>query len=372
MPVEQQKPLGVTVPAEQLRSSGRSVTVPNNQHLALERRVKVPEDQRLALVRAHGDFAMAHATLDPALNALQVAGLGYQAYVRSGGRVIGFFKPVCAPDDCKALLKAFFADPRASGIVQVDAATARICRGMSLMTHRMGVETSIEIDRFTLDGAPMRMVREACNRGRRLGYEIGEIGAGIPDDAATWMKLKEISGEWMATRTVKTREVGVMMRHSVFALEDGCRKFALVDSVGEVKGYQVYDPIYRHGEMAGYTLSFARFARDRLKGRHYFMTARVLERLRDEGCRRIELGLSPLYRVEEQDPLNSSAVVQRMMHLLFQHGGRLYGFKGLALHKRKYRGREEPTYLVTRGRLPLGLLTRLVRITGLIGWRRPD
>ena len=332
----------------------------------------MPDDQRWPLVRAHGDFAMAHATLDPALNALQVPDLGYQAYARSGGRVIGFFNPVCAPDDRKALLEAFFIDPRASGIVQVDAATARICRGMSLVTHRMGVETSIEIGRFTLDGAPMRMVREACNRGRRLGYEIGEIGTEVPDDAATWTKLQEISRDWMATRTVKTREVGVMMRRSVFAPEEDCRKFALLDHAGEVKGYQVYDPIYRDGEIAGYTLSFARFARDRLKGRHYFMTARVLERLRDEGCRRIELGLSPLYRVGERDPLNSSAVVQHMMHLLFQHGGRLYGFKGLALHKRKYRGREEPTYLVTRGKLPLRLLLSLVRVTGLIGWRRPD
>ena len=315
---------------------------------------------------------MAHATLDQALSAFPVGDLGYQAYVRTGQGIIGLFNPVCSPGDRRRVLEEFFRDARVSGIVQVDASTARICHSMSLKTHRMGVESRIGVGDFTLEGASMRMVREACNRGRRLGYAIGEIGREVPDHPATWTKLQEISREWMATRTVKTREVGVMMRRSVFATEKDCRKFALLDEAGQVKGYQVYDPIYRDGAIDGYTLSFARFARDQLKGRHYFMTAQVLERQRAEGCRRIELGLSPLYRVAEPDPLNSSRAVQHLMHLLFQHGGRLYGFKGLALHKRKYRGREEPAYLVTRRKLPLGLLVRLVRVTGLIGWRRPD
>ena len=330
------------------------------------------DEQRRASVKAHGGFAMAHATLDPALSAYCLADRGYQAYARGSGAIIGMFNPVCAPADRRQLLEKFFRDAGASGIVQVDADTARVCRSMSLMTHRMGVETQIESDQFTLEGAPMRMVREACNRGRRLGYAIGEIGREVPDFLDTWAQLREISRQWMATRTVKTREVGVMMRRSVFAMEQGCRKFALLDPEGQIKGYQVYDPIYREGAIDGYTLSFARFARDRLKGRHYFMTAQVLARQRAEGRRCLELGLSPLYRVAEPDELNSSKVVQQLLNLLYQHGGRLYGFKGLALHKRKYRGREEPSYLVTRSKLPLGLLVRLVRITGLIGWRRPD
>jgi lysylphosphatidylglycerol synthetase-like protein (DUF2156 family) len=313
---------------------------------------------------------MAHATLDPALAAFPVGRVGYQAYVRHGNTVIGFFNPVCAPEQRRQVLSAFFAATQAAGIVQVDAHTAGLCRDMSLMTQRMGVESHIGVRQFTLEGASMRMVREARNRGARGGYSVGEIGLEVKDQPETWAALRDISRQWMATRTVKTREVGVLMRHSVFAAEKDCRKFALLDAGGAIKGYQVYDPIYRSGEIQGYTLSFARFAQDGLKGRHYFMTSQVRDRLHGEGHERIELGLSPFYRVAEADPLNSSALLPHLMHLLYQYGGRLYGFKGLALHKRKYRGREQPVYLVSRNRLPVGLLLRLVGVTGLLGWKR--
>ncbi|MCZ6599213.1 MAG: phosphatidylglycerol lysyltransferase domain-containing protein [Acidobacteria bacterium] len=327
-------------------------------------------DPRLAYLQAHGDFSSAYSTLDPGLRSFLVPGVGYQAYAVQGRRVMGLFNPVCADSDRPQLLRSFIKTLRPEGIFQVDGETAHGYQDLGLRTHRFGMETVIMLDRFQLSGAPMRMVREACNRGRLLGYEIAEIGREIAASPATWARLQDVSHQWLATRIVKTREIGVLIRRSVFAPEDGCRKFVLLDPAGEIEGYQVYDPIFRQGSIAGYSLTFARFAQDRLKGHHYFMTVAVLGRLRKEDCGRIELGLSPLYKVMEEDPLNASGLLPRLMNLVYQHGGRFYGFKGLALHKRKYRGTEYPAYLATPRRIPLSARFGLIRLTGLLGRAR--
>ncbi|TDI29492.1 MAG: DUF2156 domain-containing protein [Acidobacteria bacterium] len=329
--------------------------------------ILMASDLRLDYLHNHGDFSTAYSTLDPGLRSFLLEGVGYQAYAVQGRRVLGLFNPVCAGHDRSRLLQAFMTTLRPAGIFQVDGETARCYQELGLRTHRMGMEAAIMVDGFQLSGAPMRMVREACNRGRRLGYEVAEIGREVPASPATWARLQDVSRRWLATRIVKTREIGVLIRRAVYAPEDGCRKYVLLDPSGEIEGYQVYDPIFRMGCITGYTLTFARFAQDRLKGRHYFMTVAVLGRLHKEGCVRIELGLSPLYKVMEEDPLNASGLLPRLMNLVYQHGGMLYGFKGLALHKRKYRGKERPTYLAAPALIPLSALFGLVRLTGLLG-----
>lgn len=73
---------------------------------------------------------------------------------------------------------------------------------------------------------------------------------------------------------------------------------------------------------------------------------RLLERARDDGRSRFNLGLSPLSGVGEQpdDP-----AVARLLQLVYEYGNRFYSFRGLHEYKAKFNPEWQPRYLVYGG-----------------------
>ena len=115
----------------------------------------------------------------------------------------------------------------------------------------------------------------------------------------------------------------------------------------EIIGFTFYDPIFHDGEIIGYTPSVSRFVPDAFKGINYFTNFRCMEQFQSEGIKFIDLGLSPLYCIND-DKFEYRKVINIIFNFLYKYGNFIYSFKGLAEHKRQYRAQEIQKYIAIK------------------------
>ncbi len=259
---------------------------------------------------------------------------GFIAYQMSAGVCVIGGDPVCSPSQAPLLIQDFAraVGSRPVGAYQVTPGMVEAFRKAGFSHVQVGKEAIFHLDRFSLAGGQMELVRAATNKARREGVLVFEHNPLRPDADEINSELQEISHQWL--RTKGERELGFLL--GSLALEENSAKRYFVarsgNGRGRIEGFVVCEPIYgRHG----YYLDLTRRRVDAVRGVMELLTSEIFRILREEGYEVASMGLAPLALLDDPD-LNEHPTLTRLMRFTYQRVTNTYDFKTLYRYKAKY------------------------------------
>ncbi len=308
-------------------------------------------------LKAHGREGIAYATLQAGMEYF-IAPTGYIAYTRvrhpllaRRPKRIAFSDPICAREDLPGLLRSFLEwDPRAAFCV-ISKECAEALRSLGFKANCIGYEPLIPIQTYNTQGnwKELDLIKRARNEARREGLTIRqEDAAGLE---RRHEELKAFSSQWIRSRKINDREIWLYARRPVFAHEEGVRKFVAYDRERRVAGFAFYDPMYRDGQVFGYSANIVRCDEQRFGRLATALHMEALETFKPEGAEVLNLLLAPFGKLD-CGAFNDDWGAKLVFRLSARFGGSLYNFKGLSFHKSKYRGVERPLYFASNSFLP--------------------
>lgn len=305
---------------------------------------------RLPDVKKHGSFTLAYETMSRQFTAFSVPETrGYLAYAIVGETAIMVGDPVS--DQPATLLKAFLNSCELRNLrfcaLQVGLKTAEYLRKNGCYINKLGIETTLNLNEFdfSLPGKQYDVLRHTVNAARRHQVIVREQ----PVSERCRTELSSVFADWLCHKK-NTNELHLLLRPAALTPEPGVRHF-LAEYQGQLAAVTFFTPIYDNSEVVGYYADIERYRCD-LTGLCAsinwmqliaFEAAKVFVR---EGVSRIELGMSPLYRLAES-PYNDSLALRDMLSQLYDES-MLYAFKGISEHKKRYPCRvERPVFIAT-------------------------
>ncbi len=268
--------------------------------LAAPRDLPEPELRRAAarLVREHGADTLSffklrtdkHYLFNPERTA-------FVAYRVENGVLVISGDPVGEPSGVETLLPVVVAFAGEHGLrlaaLGVSAEGRALFEQAGLRALYMGDEAIVDGDRFSLDGRPIRKVRQSVTRLRKAGYrtEIAELGSLGPDVVA---RLEEVAHDWL--RGAPERGFSMAMDSLRNPAGEDTLVVYAVDEGGTIRGFLHFVPTYGR---AAVSLSYMRRQRETPNGLTEFLVAEGIEHLRARG---IDGGVAQLRRLRPFHP----------------------------------------------------------------------
>ena len=313
-------------------------------------------------VRSYGTNSNSYVLLEGPKSYFTLAGVdGFIAYQLSGGIAIIAGDPVCAPQQARRLIKAFATTMmRPVGAYQVSPAMLEAFRGEGFADVQIGKEAVFDLNRFTLAGGKMELVRAATNKARREGVVVTEHHPFAAGAESINNELHEISEAWLKCRG--NHEMGFVLG-SLGLEQPSAKRYFIARSkegTGRIEGFVVCEPIYGR---SGYYLDVTRRRSDAIRGTMELLTAEILRFLRAEGYQMASMGLAPLALLDDPDLLDHP-VLARLMRFVYERVNLNYDFKLLYRYKAKYHPHTwEPRYFCfNQRRISLNMLYAVVQV----------
>ena len=290
---------------------------------------------------------------------------GFLAYQVSAGVALIAGDPVCAPHQARRLIHDFTsAMRRPVGAYQVSPSMLEAFRQEGFADVQIGKEAVFDLDRFTLAGGKMELVRAACNKARRSGVVISEHHPFAPGAETINGELRQISSEWLKGKG--NHELGFVLgsigldHRSAKRYFLGRSKNGAENGTGRIEAFIVCEPIYGR---SGYYLDVTRRRPDAVRGTMELLTTEILRLLHDEGYHMVSMGLAPLALLDDPD-LENHPVLARLMRFVYERVNINYDFKLLYRYKAKYHPHTwEPRYFCfNQRRLSLSMLYAVVQV----------
>jgi lysyl-tRNA synthetase class 2 len=218
----------------------------------------------------------------------------------------------------------------------------------------LGDEAIVEVADFTLEGRPMRGVRQAVARVRRAGYcaRVEKVGELAPGRAAELRRLAEL---WRGGDV----ERGFSMALGRFAAPEDPDELVVTaaDGTGRACGLLGFVP----WGCDAYSLDVMRRAPDADNGVVELMVTTLLEACPALGVQRISLNFAVFRWVFERGGRIGAGPVLRLWHRVLTAAGRFWQIESLFRANAKYRPVWEPRFVCFRdaGDLPRVLLAAL-------------
>ena len=315
---------------------------------------------RLEIVRRYGDFTMAYATLQSNMKYFDTHG-GYVAYDTSVGIPFVLGDPV-GPAACHAvMLSDFLRQYPGACFCQVSRPVAEILAQLGRHVNEFGSDMELRLPTYTFDGPKKSKFRQAASKIEREGFTIEELTAA----ELNRQSIDDLNSSWRNGKTIR-HEARFLVRPFVFDDEPDVRKFYLLDPQREIVAMVNFDPIWRDGEVVGYSPAVKRRSPAAPTGAEVAVTKFAIERFRGEGKLILRLGLMPFHQVERSG-FAERAPLRILFQTLYRHGDRwIYSFRGHADFKHRYRGELQKVYYASP-RKWLGLdLVALMRVCRMI------
>ena len=304
--------------------------------------VSADRNQRLELVRQYGTFTQAYSTAVQESLEHFWHGEAYLAYARKWGVTCVLADPV-GPYGChEPLLRAAISKFRRACFWQISRPTAEILQSLGLWVNEMGCDTRLDLAGYDFAGKKKERLRHATNWLSKHGYQVRE--ASFADDVDV-DGIRALSESWFRSRRWK-KAVYFFNRPPVFDDEPDVRKFFLFSPDQQPVALVFFDPIFRDGEVIGYSPSVKRRSPEApLRAEEGIMNI-AIEQFQREGIERVMLGLSPLAGIEDRE-LRANPLI----HFSWSRGLNawwvnryFYNLRGHADFKRRFDGQEEQTY----------------------------
>lgn len=294
-----------------------------------------PTSELEICVRSYGANSTSYVLLEGPKRYFRSARVsGFIAYQISAGVVVVGGDPVCAVADAPLLLADFLKAMagRAVCAYQITPEFLGAFRHAGFGDVQIGTEAIFDLERFTLAGGEMELVRAATNKARREGVRIAEHQPFAPSAGALNAELRAVSNEWLSNKN--NREMGFLLGGLGLERRTAKRYFIARSQSGNgrVEGFIVCEPIYgRHG----YYLDVTRRRLDAVRGTMELLTAEIFRTLHAEGYAIASMGLAPLANMDDPD-LKRHPRLTRLMRYAYEHVENTYDFKHLYRYKAKY------------------------------------
>lgn len=300
------------------------------------------------IVRAHGadtlSFFKLRADQHYFFNAERTAFVGYRV---ENGVMLLAGDPV-GPDPAIAGLLdevAACAASRGLRLGAVGASAHLVARyaERGLRAIYLGDEAIVDVGAFTLQGRPIRKVRQSVTRLRKAGYsaELRDVHA-LDADAAVEIE-----------RVLRLGREGAPERGFSMAMESICGAYnrdtqvlLARDGDGTIRGVLQFVPCYGRAAMS---LSFMRRDPDTPNGLTEFMVATAIEALREHGVQELSLNFAAFAQWLHSPQSRLQSALGRLIAL----GNRYFQIESLYRFNAKFFPRWEPRYLVYEGALGL-------------------
>jgi lysyl-tRNA synthetase class 2 len=279
-----------------------------------ERARHVPEDRRRAerLVREHGSDSLAYFSLRRDKSTFfSVSGGSFLAYRVAAGVAIVGGDPIGDPAERRELIAEFRRVAHAKGWrVAIAGASAEALPDYAELGFKsmyLGDEAFVEPAHFSLEGRPIRKVRQSVSRLEKAGYRFevlrpDEIGDELRDE------LRAVSAEWRG----RWPERGfTMAMDALFEYPDALVAFATGPD-GRIGGFLQLVPSPACG---GYSLASMRRRRDVPNGLMEFLIVETVAWARGAGVREVSLNFSVFAEYLRADRGLVRAVLLRLDHL---------------------------------------------------------
>jgi len=307
-------------------------------------------------LRQYGGEALSYATLQEGMEYFIDDELGYIAFAtvvhpvfaRKPKRIV-LSDPVCARDKLRELIDRFLADNPSAVFVVISEYCAEVLRAMRFKVNCIGPEPVLPVQTYNTNGnwKDLDMIKRARNEAKREAIVIREeqIENIAPD------QLESVSSRWRGTKILNDRDIWVYARRPIWQSEPDVRKFLAYDRQGEIVGFVFYDPVYRDGQVVGYSANISRCDESRYGRLATAIHMAAVDLFRAEGKETLNLCLAPFVRLDV-GKYNDDRITRLFFELSEKYGNQIYNFKGLAFHKSKYRVVEKPLYLASRSLFP--------------------
>jgi len=317
--------------------------------LAASRALPGPAARRLAtdLVKAHGrdtlSFFKLRADQQYFFSGDKRSFVGYRI---ENGVLLLSGDPVGSPDAIGPLLADLraFADIRGLklGAVGASGQMRERYEQLGLRTLYLGDEAIIDLERFSLEGRPIRKVRQSVTRLRKAGYaaELSELRS---VDAGTIAEIERVLEEGLngAPERGFSMTMDSISRHA-----DETLVLLARDPEGTIRGVLHFVPCYGR---AAVSLSFMRRDHDTPNGLTELLVATAAELLRERGLRELSLNFATFARWMH----SPSRWHERILGKLVALGNPFFQIESLYRFNAKFFPRWEPRYLVYEGALGL-------------------
>jgi phosphatidylglycerol lysyltransferase len=237
-------------------------------------------------------------------------------------------------------------------LYQVSADMLALAIELGLQIVKYGEEAIIDLADFALDGPRMRSLRHAERRAVREGASFAVVPA---DQVAPLLpELAAISDTWLHAKG---------QREKAFSLGrfDPAYIARFDVAVVRVEGRIVaFANIWKTANRRELSVDLMRHAEGSPPGVMDYLFVSLMLWGRAEAYQRFSLGLAPLSGIEGR---RLAPLWAKAGSMLFRHGERFYGFKGLRAYKEKFAPAWEPRYIAA----PHGLgLVRAMRDLNLL------
>lgn len=311
-------------------------------------------DRARALLKAHGGGTMAWMTLWQGNTYwFSPSGNSYVAFRADLGVALTVGQPVGPPEDLRPAVEAFTAFCTANGLAacfySVNREVEDITSGLGHSRLQVAEETVLPLGSLEFKGRKFQDIRTALNHARRAGIEARWIDYSTAP-LALLDQLHAISEEWVADK--KMPEMGFTLGGLDEVADPEVRCLVAVDRDGTVHAVTSWLPIYRDGQVIGWTLDFMRRRSAGFRSGMDFLIASAAVLLQDEGFELLSLSGAPLARAagartgtETGQPAADSSLLDSVLDLLGTTLEPVYGFRSLLAFKAKFQPQYVPLYM---------------------------
>ncbi|KRN78880.1 Lysyl-tRNA synthetase (class II) [Ligilactobacillus acidipiscis] len=199
-----------------------------------------------------------------------------------------------------------------------------------------GEEGYVDLKNFTLAGKKLRSERALVNKFKRQGYQFELCQP--PFDKQFMAELKNISDEWLGHEIEKGFSLGFF------------DKFYLQQApIAIVRDYSnkpvAFASLMPQGNCKITSIDLMRFSDQAPSGIMDYLFISLFAEMSKQGYEQFNLGMAPLAGVGSS---RFSFIEERISHLIYEYGYKLYGFQGLRNYKEKYVSAWKPKYIAYR------------------------
>lgn len=300
------------------------------------------------LVRAHGVDTLAFFKLRADEQYLfSEDRRAFVGYTIENGVLLLSGDPVGPPEAFPALLRHVreFAETRGLklGALGASAGLCPLYDELGLRTLYLGDEAVVELARFSLEGRPIRKVRQSVTRLSKAGFtaELCELRS---LDEAT---MREAEAVLDAGRQGAPERGFSMAMESLQGQHDHDTLVVLArDGEGAIRGVLHFVPCYGRPAVS---LSFMRRDPTTPNGLTEFLVVRAIELLRDRGLQELSLNFAAFAKWMHSPEKRLERVLGKLIAL----GNPFFQIESLYRFNAKFFPRWEPRYLVYEGALGL-------------------
>ncbi len=324
-------------------------------------------DRALAILARQPEAAAGLVRLGDKQVLVSDCGEAFLMYARQGRSLIALFDPVGPQPLWAPLVGKFIAEARRCRcrpvFYQVSADFLPIAVDMRLQALKLGEQAVVDLPGFSLAGGAWLKLRRSINRAERDGLAFELLA---PDAVNAVMgELRVVSDTWLSAHqaaekgfSLGTFDPDYLAAGPVAVMRLEGRIVAFASLMTEAAGGDAFIDLMRH--VPGVH-----------RGMMDLLFVKIMETLRDQGFRTLNLGMAPLAGLAAHD---RAPAWNHLARQIFEHGERFYNFRGVRDFKEKFDPDWRPRYLAVAGQgLPLA---SLLDVTLLIGgglkglWRK--